>query len=343
MPILATQPMRLEGREIITEENIETKYPSECRPILKPGVLLIPILNCPYMDPASCDDDWKASNSHLQILESAEKGNYGVIAAIAYNIEQIIGLVRAAEKARSPLILQFFPWAITFSDGLLIRTASDAAKRAKVPVSVHLDHAQDEDMIKNAADNLPFDSIMVDMSHFEKEENLSKTRKWVKYCHDRQIATEAEPGRIEGGEDGVIDTVGLEASKTTPEEVDQFIATGVDVLAPAFGNVHGKYGTQGPQLDFDRISQIKRQLDGRTWIALHGTNGFSADLMRACIKAGATKINVNRLVLDDYYDYVAAHAGAQKSHTKLLEESVNKVVNQTMQWMEIVGSAGKAT
>lgn len=93
---------------------------------------------------------------------------------------------------------------------------------------------------------------MVDMSHYEREENLARTTRWVKYCHQRRIATEAEPGLIEGGEDGVMDTDGLEASKTTPEEVDQFIATGVDALGPAFGNVHGEYGLQGPQLDFER-------------------------------------------------------------------------------------------
>lgn len=196
--------------------------------------------------------DWKRNNKTVQILEAAEKGGYGVVAAIAYNIEQILGFVRAAEKAKSPLIIQFFPWAITFSDGLLIRTAADAASRASVPISIHLDHAQDEDVIKRAADELPFDSIMVDMSHHEKEENLEKTARWVKYCHDRHIATEAEPGRIEGGEDGVMDTAGLEASKTTPEEVDDFINTGVDALAPAFGNVHGEYGPQGPDLDFER-------------------------------------------------------------------------------------------
>ncbi|KAF5004755.1 hypothetical protein FDECE_8745 [Fusarium decemcellulare] len=286
--------------------------------------------------------DWKATNRHLQILNAAEEGQYGVLAAIAYNIEQILGLVRAAEKARSPLILQFLPWAITFSDGLLIRTAADAARRATVPVSVHLDHAQDEAMIQLAADSLPFDSIMVDMSHYEKEENLSKTAKWVRYCNDRQIATEAEPGRIEGGEDGVMDTAGLEASKTTPEEVDQFVATGVDVLAPAFGNVHGEYGSQGPQLDFERFGLIKTQLNKRARIALHGTNGFPPDIMRQCIKAGATKINVNRLVLDDYYTHLRSETANMRSHTSLMEEGVEKVVNQTIEWMEIIGSAGKA-
>ncbi|KAL7757127.1 hypothetical protein ACKLNR_014120 [Fusarium oxysporum f. sp. zingiberi] len=285
---------------------------------------------------------WKATNRHLQILQAAEKGEYGVLAAIAYNIEQILGLVRAAEKARSPLILQFFPWAIKFSDGLLIRTAADAAHRASVPISVHLDHAQEEDIIKLAADELPFDSIMVDMSHYEKEENLAKTAKWVKYCNDRKIATEAEPGRIEGGEDGVMDTTGLEASKTTTEEVDQFIATGVDALAPAFGNVHGEYGPKGPQLDFERLALIRSQVNKRARIALHGTNGFLPDLMRQCIKAGTTKINVNRIVLDDYYTHLRADGTIKQSHTAIMEQGVEKVINQTMEWMEILGSAGKA-
>ncbi|KAI8292528.1 putative fructose-bisphosphate aldolase [Colletotrichum sp. SAR 10_98] len=222
--------------------------------------------------------NWKDNNRHLQILRKAEKGRYGVIAAIAYNLEQIYGLVAAAEQAQSPLILQFFPWAVTYADGLLVRTAKESISRASVPISIHLDHAQDEKIIKHAADNLPFDSIMVDMSHYEKDENLENTATWVKYCHERGIATEAEPGRIEGAEDGVMDTAGLEASKTTPEEVDQFIATGVDALAPAFGNVHGEYGKQGPQLDFERFDNIQKQIGGRS---------HDVDMDPACVDASS--------------------------------------------------------
>lgn len=201
--------------------------------------------------------DWRAHNRHLQILKAAEKGRYGVLAAIAYNAEQITAMVQAAQLARSPFIIQFFPWAVTFADGLLVRAAADAVSRCDVPISIHLDHAQDEAIIRHAADALPFDSIMVDMSHYEKEENLSKTAKLVRYCHERGIATEAEPGRIEGAEDGVMDTAGLEGSKTTIEEAQQFMATGVDCLAPAIGNVHGEYGKAGPRLDFERYVKLQ--------------------------------------------------------------------------------------
>ncbi|CAL5871885.1 uncharacterized protein PFLUO_LOCUS6139 [Penicillium psychrofluorescens] len=283
---------------------------------------------------------WKDSNCHKRILREAEAGRYGVIAAIAYNIEQVLGLVRAAETARSPLIVQFFPWAIEATDGLLVRTAADAAKRASVPISIHLDHAQSEAIIKRAAD-LPFDSIMVDMSHYEKDVNLKLTRELVKYCNEREKATEAEPGRIEGGEDGVMDTAGLESCMTTAEEVDEFVDTGVDVIAPAFGNVHGEYGPRGPQLDFERFEKVRIQANGRINLALHGTNGFAPELMERCVAAGVTKINVNRLVLDDYYGHLRENVG-KMPHTQLIEEGIQKVTDLTMKWMEICGSAGKA-
>lgn len=94
------------------------------------------------------------------------------------------------------------------------------------------------------------------MSHHEKKENLAKTKELVAYCHARGIATEAEPGRIEGGEDGIADTADLAGLLTTPEQAGEFMDTGVDFLAPAFGNIHGAYGPRGPQLDFHRYVRL---------------------------------------------------------------------------------------
>jgi fructose-bisphosphate aldolase class II len=94
---------------------------------------------------------------------------------------------------------------------------------------------------------------MVDMSHYEKAENLDKTRRITKMLHEKGIATEAEPGRINGGEDGVKDTGDLEGLLTTAEEAEEFVDTGIDFLAPAFGNVHGSYGgIENIRLDFPR-------------------------------------------------------------------------------------------
>ncbi|KAF4461075.1 tagatose 16-diphosphate aldolase [Fusarium albosuccineum] len=280
-------------------------------------------------------------NKTYQILEAAEKGGYGVQAPIAYNIEHILAFIAAAEKKKSPMILQFFPWAITFSKGLLIHAAAHAAKNSSVPIAIHLDHAQDEDMIRHAANNLPFDSIMVDMSHYEIDENLAKTKSLVEYCHERGIATEAEPGRIEGGEDGIADTADLEGALTTPEQVEDFIATGIDFLAPAFGNVPGEYGPRGPVLEFDRLEKIRASVAGRVRIVLHGTNDFPDDIMQRCIAGGISKVNVNKLVLTSYHAHLGENA-ASKSLTELMEGGLREA-QRLMEWqMDVVESTGKA-
>ncbi|KAI1855673.1 hypothetical protein JX265_006077 [Neoarthrinium moseri] len=285
--------------------------------------------------------EWKKDNKTYQILTAAEKGGYGVVAPIAYNIECILGCIRAAEAKRAPLILQVFPWAITYSDGLLIHAAAKAAREATVPVSIHLDHAQDEKLIRHAAANLPFDSIMVDMSHYEMEENLAKTKELVALCNEHKICTEAEPGRIEGGEDGIADTADLEGALTTEDQVEDFIATGIDFLAPAFGNVHGEYGTRGPVLEYDRLAMIRQKANGRVRIVLHGTNDFPNDVMQKCVQGGCSKINVNKLVLDDYLAYLKQKAPTT-SLTTLMEEGT-KEIQKLMEWqMDITGSTGKA-
>jgi len=91
----------------------------------------------------------------------------------------------------------------------------------------------------------------------------------------------------------------------------------------------------------ERLRQIRAQAQGKVRIALHGTNGFKPELMKACIAEGVSKINVNRLVLDDYSAHLKTFAG-KVSQTRLMEQGVEKVRRQTIEWMEICGSVGKA-
>ena len=124
-------------------------------------------------------------------------------------MEQLTALVRAAEAKRSPLIIQLFPSTLKQLPWLA-HAAAHAVKTATVPLSLHIDHAQDVGHIQNIIETLPVDSVMVDMSHYDEAENLEKTRILTKACHDKGIAVEAESGRIEGGEDGIADTGDLQ-------------------------------------------------------------------------------------------------------------------------------------
>ncbi|UKZ50190.1 hypothetical protein TrVGV298_004447 [Trichoderma virens] len=142
------------------------------------------------------DPNRLSENKTLCILRAAHSGNYSVIAAVGYNLEQILGLVKAAEREKSPLIIQLLPWAITHSDGVLVYAAAQAARQASVPIALHLSHCQDEDMVRRGC-GLPFDSIMVDSSDHAEVRDFAKTKELVAYCHSHGKATTVEPQAIE--------------------------------------------------------------------------------------------------------------------------------------------------
>ncbi|KAF7887136.1 uncharacterized protein EAF02_003783 [Botrytis sinoallii] len=277
-------------------------------------------------------------NKAIRMLQAAEDGGYGVV---GYNLETITAVVRAAERKRSPAQILLFPWSLHYSP-LLIHLAAAACRTATVPIVLHMDHAQSEDEILAAANMGLFDSIMVDMSHYDKEENLAKTTKLTKILREKGIAVEAECGRINGGEDGVKDTGDLEGLLTTPEEALKFVETGVDFLAPAFGNVHGNYGgVENIKLDFDRLESIRKASNGRVRLVLHGTNTFPDDTMRSCIKGGMTRCNLNDLVLNTYNKYVADNTG-RLPLTELMETGTRLIQELIEHQMDIIGSTGKA-
>ena len=282
-------------------------------------------------------------NRAKAIVDAAAAGNYAIAAVCCYNLEAILATVRAAEKKQSPALIQLFPWSIEFADGLLLHAAAEAAKNASVPIAVHMDHAQSPDIIRRSAVLGGFDGIMVDMSHYEKEENMRLSKELVEYCNARGIITEVEPGRINGCEDGIADTEGMEEILTTPEEAEQFVDLGIDWLAPAFGNVHGAYGPKGPQLDFPRLERIRAAVGHRVRLVLHGAHEdfFQKDLLAKCIKAGMAKVNINGPVAAAY-SRVGLELTGKAPLTTVLEaqtQAMQDVIEQNMDWLLSTGRA----
>ncbi|KAL2267086.1 hypothetical protein VTJ83DRAFT_4363 [Remersonia thermophila] len=282
-----------------------------------------------------------SQNRSMAILNAAKAGGYAVPAMCCYNIEGIIATVRAAEAARSPAMVLLFPWAIQYAGEALVKAAAEACQSASVPVSLHLDHCQTPELVRRAADIEPgFDSIMCDMSHYDRDENLRLTKELVGYCHERGIAAEAEPGRIEGGEDGVPETADLEGLLTTPEEAEEFVRTGIDMLAPAFGNVHGEYGPRGIRLEYDRLQAINEKVGDRVRLVLHGADPFDEKIFRDCMAAGVTKININK-GLNKHYARVQEEMKG-KPLTAVIEAGTKAMQEAVEQYMHWLGSAGKA-
>ena len=204
---------------------------------------------------------------------------------------------------------------------------------------------------------------MIDMSHHPHEENLRLTRDLAAYCHARGVATEAEPGRIEGGEDGISSTAEfeLEGLLTTPEQAKEFVATGIDWLAPAFGNVHGNYGTRGIKLDYERLEAVRRACcegggggegEGRKEVrlVLHGTDGYGEEEFGRCVRGGVVKVNVNKAVNRAYRKVVEEGVGGEEMGkakpklglTAMMEKGTDAMQEAVERIMDMLGSSGKA-
>ena len=280
------------------------------------------------------------NNRAVKLLDKAAKGKHGIAAMCCYNLEGVFATIQAAERKNSPAMVLLFPWAMTYAGDVLVRAAGEACRAAKVPVTLHLDHCQTPEMVRRAAD-IPggFDSIMVDMSHYDKEENLRLTHELTEYCHQRGIATEAEPGRIEGGEDGVSDTIDLEGVLTTPEEARLFVDTGIDWLAPAFGNVHGNYGPRGIQLEYDRLEGINKEVGKEVRLVLHGADSFTKEIYEKCIGHGVSKVNINKFMNNEYLE---VQRKGLKTITSVIEEGTQAMQAAVESCIDMLGSAGKA-
>lgn len=255
-------------------------------------------------------------------------------------------------------MIMLFPHAIEKYGSLLVNLAAEACRDARVPVALHLDHVQDEKMVERTA-NMAFDSIMVDMSHYELEENLEKTRRLVEYCHERGIAVEAEAGRIEGGEDGLMDTGDLESILTAPALAQRFVDTGIDFLAPCIGNAHGVSVENMRPYDYERsvqpyrlpqmirlriltleprLANIFKAGAGKTPLVLHGT---TTDVeVRNSIRYGVAKVNLNRQLelwneqLKSKSDFLPV--------TALMDEEIDVAVKEIERLCDVCGSTGKA-
>ncbi|MBE3048949.1 class II fructose-bisphosphate aldolase [Candidatus Bathyarchaeota archaeon] len=211
-----------------------------------------------------------------------------------------------------------------------------------MPVVVHMDHAQSPEIIRRAAEIGGFDEIMVDMSHYDENENKAKTKELTAFLPENGTVAEAEPGRIHGGEKGfVVDTGKLEGVLTTPEQAEEFMALGIDWLAPAFGNHHGNYGPQGPQLDYQRLGRIHEVAKGRVQLVLHGTNDFDEAIFQKCIKGGVAKCHINN-VMNDRWTEVQRNKAGRSPITSVIEEGTQAMQKAVEKYVDWVGSTGRA-
>lgn len=221
-----------------------------------------------------------------QMLLDAQKNGYAVGAFNVENMEMVQAVIAAAEELKSPVIMQTTPSTLKYADvDYFYANVAAAAKKASVPVVMHLDHGNSFDLAMQAY-RAGYTSIMIDGSHSVFEENIAVTKAVADACHPGGVPVEAELGKVGGKED---DLDGGNGGYTEPSEAAEFVqATGIDSLAVAIGTAHGVY--KGiPKLDVERLSQIREVVS--IPLVLHGTSGVPDDAVRECIRRGICKVN----------------------------------------------------
>jgi fructose-bisphosphate aldolase class II len=228
----------------------------------------------------------KKEELKLSSLDLITKSTGAVGAFNVIHLEHAEAFVAAANDANRPTILQISENAVKFHGSLKpIGVATLAiAQSSKIPVSVHLDHAESEELIHEALD-LGFDSIMFDGSKLAYADNVAASARVATLCKKYGATIEVELGEI-GGKDGVH----APGVRTNPAQAKSFVeATGVDLLAVAVGSSHAMQ-SKTAQLDFDLISELATALP--VPLVLHGSSGVNdPDLVRA-VEAGMRKINI---------------------------------------------------
>lgn len=244
-----------------------------------------------------------------ELMEDAEKGGYAVGAFNVSNLESLMAIMQAAEETGRGVILNY---AEVHAPFLSMEQAAlimlDAAKKAKVPVCVHLDHGSSMESCIQAI-RLGFTSVMLDASAEDYETNVRETKEIVRLAHSVGVTVEAELGHIFSSDMGLAESPkeaetlesfdSAEDVYTDPATAKDFVErTGVDVLAIAFGTTHGIY-TKKPKLDLERITKIKEAID--IPFVMHGGSGLSKEEFQTAIRNGIRKIN--------YYTYMTLAGG----------------------------------
>ncbi len=221
-----------------------------------------------------------------EVLIPARAGKYAVGAYDFTDMEMLYGILDAAEQTRTPVILQY-PDAPELMENIYefgpMMVA--AAKKATVPVVVHLDHGKSFESCKKCAD-VGFTGIMIDASVKPYAENVAIVKEVVDYCKPLGIPVEGEIGHVGQGDEYDPQNYFY----TDPEQAAQFVKeTGISAVAVAIGNAHGAYKSE-PKINYEVLSKIEELIS--IPLVLHGGSGISDADFKKIIKHGVAKVNI---------------------------------------------------
>lgn len=236
-----------------------------------------------------------------QIAKDAEAGGYAIGCVNTPNLETVRGVIAAAEEVDVPVIIDHAQ--VHDENGVKVEVIGplmvEYAKRAKVPVCVHVDHGSDFSFVLRCI-RCGFSSVMYDLSALPYEENVAKVAEFTEFAHKAGISVEAELGVMtSAGEGGWTHETIRSTFTDSSQAADYAERTNVDALAVCFGTAHGIYA-EPPVLDIQRVRDIRAAMPDSTRVVMHGGSGVDERQVQEAISAGCSKVN--------YYSYLGMAA-----------------------------------
>ena len=210
------------------------------------------------------------------------------------------------------------------------RAAGEVARGASVDVALHLDHVEDGELLRQAAD-AGFGSAMFDGSKLSYTDNIAATRAAADWAHANGLWLEAELGKVGGKEGEPPLSAHAPGARTDPAEAKEFVAaTGVDALAVAVGSSHAMTD-RSAVLDHGLIARLRDAVG--VPLVLHGSSGVPDDELRRAVAGGLVKVNIGTALniaftgaVREYLDRAPVEAVDPRKYLTAARESMAETV-----------------
>jgi fructose-bisphosphate aldolase class II len=241
----------------------------------------------------------------MEYIKEAETKGVAIGHFNISNIEALHGIYNAARKLNVPVIIGVSEGEEDFiGRDEIVALIKEIREKDNYPIFLNADHHYSFEAVKNSVD-AGFNAVIIDVADKSFDENVSTTKQCVDYVKStgKNILVEAELGFIGSGSE-VKDTIPEGAGILTKvEDAKKFVeATGIDMLAPSVGSIHGLIKSGKPHIDASLVGEIKEAV--KIPLVLHGGSGLRDEDFTNAIKAGISIIHINTEIRVAYKEAV---------------------------------------
>lgn len=264
-----------------------------------------------------------------EYIKEAEEKKVAIGHFNVSNLEGFHSVCNAAKKLNVPVIIGLSEGEEEFfGKNEAVALVKSIREKENLPIFLNADHHYSFERVRASID-AGFDAVIFDGANLSFEENAKITKQCVDYVKTlgKEVLLEAELGYIGSGsniKDSIPEGAGI---KTKPEDAKKFVEmTGVDMLAPSVGSIHGLIKNGKPHIDGELVKKIKEATG--VPLVLHGGSGLRDEDFTNAIQAGISIIHINteiRIAYDEALKKFLSENPSETTPYKILHPAMEAV------------------